>query len=212
MNFPSSIAFTKSLFPDLPRMKAEQSLSAIFRQLRPCLSRSYAHPCRLRHFSQLAASGHPFGPKPQLEIAPKIQSITPPQNSPLRNLQVRHQSSASTVVASVPTAPEAPTEASSEKPPAYELTFTCKPCSHRSTHNVSKQGYHKGTVLITCPDCKNRHLISDHLKIFVDKSLTIEDLMREKGQLVKRGHLGGHGDVEFWDDGTSNERRVDASQ
>lgn len=56
-----------------------------------------------------------------------------------------------------------PTRAELE--PAYELTFTCKPCRHRSAHRISKQGYHKGSVLITCPDCKNRHVISDHLQV-----------------------------------------------
>lgn len=90
--------------------------------------------------------------------------------------------------------------------PSYELTFTCNVCKTRSSHRLSKQGYHNGTVLITCPDCKNRHLISDHLKIFSDKSVTIEDLMREKGDLVKRGSLSAEGDVEFWDDGTSTSR------
>lgn len=77
--------------------------------------------------------------------------------------------------------------------------------------------------MITCPDCKNRHLISDHLKasrlrpshqsevanseqIFSDKSVTIEDLMREKGSLVKKGLLSAEGDVEFWDDGSTTPR------
>ena len=49
--------------------------------------------------------------------------------------------------------------------PAYELTFTCKPCGHRSTHVISKQAYHYGTTLVRCPDCKDRHVISDHLKV-----------------------------------------------
>jgi len=49
--------------------------------------------------------------------------------------------------------------------PAYEMTFTCKACETRSSHRVSKQGYYHGTVLITCPGCKARHLISDHLKV-----------------------------------------------
>lgn len=93
-----------------------------------------------------------------------------------------------------------------EQVPSYELTFTCNVCKTRSSHRLSKQGYHKGTVLVSCPDCKNRHLISDHLKIFSDKSITIEDLMREKGNLVKKGLLSAEGDVEFWDDGTSTER------
>ncbi|OAG11333.1 zf-DNL-domain-containing protein [Paraphaeosphaeria sporulosa] len=90
--------------------------------------------------------------------------------------------------------------------PAYELTFTCKACTTRSSHRVSKQGYHHGTVLISCPGCKNRHLISDHMKIFSDKSVTLEDLMREKGDLIKRGTLSSGGDVEFWDDGSTSPR------
>ncbi|KAF9696385.1 hypothetical protein EKO04_005532 [Ascochyta lentis] len=93
-----------------------------------------------------------------------------------------------------------------EQVPSYELTFTCNVCKTRSSHRLSKQGYHKGTILIACPDCKNRHLISDHLKIFSDKSVTIEDLMKEKGKLVKRGSLSAEGDVEFWDDGSSTPR------
>lgn len=52
-----------------------------------------------------------------------------------------------------------------EQVPSYELTFTCNVCKTRSSHRMSKQGYHKGTILISCPDCKNRHLISDHLKV-----------------------------------------------
>jgi hypothetical protein len=49
--------------------------------------------------------------------------------------------------------------------PSYQLTFTCRPCQTRSTHNVTKQAYHGGTVLIQCPGCKNRHVIADHLKV-----------------------------------------------
>ncbi|RSL99538.1 hypothetical protein CDV31_012115 [Fusarium ambrosium] len=84
------------------------------------------------------------------------------------------------------------------KPSYYQLSFTCVPCGHRSHHNVSKQGYHHGSTLITCPECRNRHVISDHLNIFGDRKITVEDLMREKGQLVKRGSLGEDGDIEFW--------------
>ena len=36
--------------------------------------------------------------------------------------------------------------------------------------------------------------------------MTIEDLMREKGQLVKKGSLSEDGDLEFWEDGTTTER------
>lgn len=61
-------------------------------------------------------------------------------------------------------------------------------------------------MLITCPSCRNRHVISDHLNIFGNKKLTVEDLMREKGRLVKRGTLGEDGDVEFWEDGSTTTR------
>jgi protein import protein ZIM17 len=40
------------------------------------------------------------------------------------------------------------------------------------------------------------------VNIFGDKSMTIEDLMRERGQLVKKGTLSEDGDLEFWEDGT----------
>lgn len=90
--------------------------------------------------------------------------------------------------------------------PSYELTFTCVPCGTRSAHNVSKQGYHHGSVLITCPSCRNRHIISDHLHIFGNRNVTVEELVRERGQLVKRGTLGEDGDVEFWEDGTTTVR------
>lgn len=99
-----------------------------------------------------------------------------------------------------------PKKPNTPKQPTYELTFTCLPCGSRSAHHVSKQGYHHGSVLITCPSCRNRHVISDHLNIFGNRSLTVEDLMREKGRLVKRGTLGEDGDVEFWEDGSTTIR------
>lgn len=52
--------------------------------------------------------------------------------------------------------------------PEYEMTFTCTPCKTRSSHRVSKHGYHHGSVLITCPECRNRHVISDHLSVCAD--------------------------------------------
>ncbi|KAI0135027.1 DNL zinc finger-domain-containing protein [Daldinia grandis] len=104
--------------------------------------------------------------------------------------------------------PSASKKASTTKhvEPHYQLTFTCVPCGKRSTHTITKQGYHHGSVLITCPSCRNRHVISDHLSIFGDRKITIEDLMKERGQLVKKGTLGETGDVEFWEDGTVTHR------
>jgi hypothetical protein len=74
---------------------------------------------------------------------------------------VRFESSAAS-----PTSANAPeSRLEREQVPSYELTFTCNVCRTRSSHRLSKQGYHHGTVLIQCPDCKNRHLIADHLKV-----------------------------------------------
>ena len=60
---------------------------------------------------------------------------------------------------------KAKVEALKQEQPSYQLTFTCAKCLDRSTHRISKQGYHHGTVLVTCPGCKNKHLISDHLGV-----------------------------------------------
>ncbi|RJE18513.1 DNL zinc finger [Aspergillus sclerotialis] len=65
---------------------------------------------------------------------------------------------------------------------------------------MSKHGYHRGTVVIRCPSCKNRHVMSDHLKIFFDKSSTLDEILGERGGKVTRGYLDG--DMEFWEDGT----------
>lgn len=87
-----------------------------------------------------------------------------------------------------------------EQEPAYQIVFTCKPCGHRSAHRMSKHGYHRGTVVIRCPSCSNRHVMSDHLKIFLDQSSTLEDILKESGGKITRGYL--EGDMEFWEDGS----------
>ncbi|RDA94402.1 hypothetical protein CP533_2264 [Ophiocordyceps camponoti-saundersi (nom. inval.)] len=97
-------------------------------------------------------------------------------------------------------------------PAYYLLTFTCIPCDARTQHRVSKHGYHYGSVLITCPGCRNRHVISDHLRIFGDRDVTVEELMREKGRLVKRGTLGEDSDVEFWPEELSSTQTSSSSE
>lgn len=57
------------------------------------------------------------------------------------------------------------TQPSRQEVPSYEMRFTCKKCMTPQIHRMSKQAYHHGTVLVTCPGCKNRHLIADHLKV-----------------------------------------------
>ncbi len=178
-------------------MKTDQSLSTICRQLRSSFTRANIQPSHFRPLSQLAAINHPVSSKQQL-FTSHLRRLSAQPRRPLPFVLNRHQSS--TTVPPISYVPATP----AQNPSAYELTFTCKPCLHRSTHKISTQGYHHGTVLITCPDCKARHVISDHLKIFADESFTIEDLMRQKGHIVRRGSL--EGDLEVWDDGTKVER------
>jgi protein import protein ZIM17 len=123
---------------------------------RVCLRQpSATQACRqqLRHLSSRPSSAFP----PLL----RIQSHLPPI---FQSQQRRCESTAK---------PKPLTDRPDELPkaepraevPSYEMTFTCKACSTRSSHRMSKQGYHHGTILITCPGCKNRHLIADHLKV-----------------------------------------------
>ncbi|KAJ5655875.1 hypothetical protein N7507_007825 [Penicillium longicatenatum] len=119
---------------------------------------------------------------------------------------IRHNSTANPLTADA-TQPE--TDAERERKneerrsneEAYRITFTCKPCGERSAHRMSKQGYHRGTVLIQCPTCKNRHVMSDHLGIFYDEKTTLESILQEKGESIKHGKMDGN--LEFWDDGTT---------
>lgn len=83
--------------------------------------------------------------------------------------------------------------------PRYQLSFTCKKCSTRSSHEVSKQAYHKGTVLIQCPGCKNRHLIADHMKIFSDTSITLEDILAQKGETMEKRAIGPNEEDLEWE-------------
>ena len=43
-------------------------------------------------------------------------------------------------------------------------------------------------------------------QIFGDRKVTVEELLKEKGQLVKKGTLGEDGDLEFWTDGSVTSR------
>lgn len=139
-------------------MKTDQPLSAIFRHLRPSLRQShpaYSHP---RLFSQLAPLRHP---RTSHTLNPNI----PKSLFSLHPLHLRRISGSTSSSAVAPSQDYPSNTQGLPVQPTYELTFTCKPCKHRSTHRISKQAYHKGSVLITCPECSNRHIMSDHLKV-----------------------------------------------
>ncbi|KZT37962.1 zf-DNL-domain-containing protein [Sistotremastrum suecicum HHB10207 ss-3] len=102
---------------------------------------------------------------------------------------------------------ESPEEPEVKIQPKLSLTFTCTvaDCGHRSTHEFKKASYERGIVIVECPSCKNRHLIADHLGWFKESTQggqmrTVEDLMKAKGEKVRRGRLDAGGVVEYVDD------------
>ena len=45
----------------------------------------------------------------------------------------------------------------------FQISYTCKVCGHRNSHQVTRLAYRKGVVIAQCKGCFSRHWISDHL-------------------------------------------------
>lgn len=50
----------------------------------------------------------------------------------------------------------------------------------------TKKAYHHGVVIVRCESCDSLHLMADNLGWFEDGGVNIEELMRRKGQEVRK--------------------------
>lgn len=71
-----------------------------------------------------------------------------------------------------------------------QMIYTCKVCKTRNSQTISSQAYTQGVVIVRCSGCNNNHLVADNLGWFRDKKTNIEDILKEKGETVKRVSIG----------------------
>lgn len=83
--------------------------------------------------------------------------------------------------------------------PKFQLQYTCKVCSTRNSHSVTRVAYRNGVVIAFCKGCKSKHLIADNLGWsnyiggfdFDNGERNIETYMKNRDREVNDKGLGG---------------------
>ncbi|XP_077164271.1 DNL-type zinc finger protein [Paroedura picta] len=83
-------------------------------------------------------------------------------------------------------------ESAAAASPRLGLAYTCKVCGRRAAQTVSRAAYERGVVIATCPGCRSRHLIADHLGWFAHLGghRDVEEILAARGEAVRRVAAG----------------------
>eukprot|EP00579_Thalassiosira_antarctica_P001110 CAMPEP_0201866110 /NCGR_PEP_ID=MMETSP0902-20130614/795_1 /ASSEMBLY_ACC=CAM_ASM_000551 /TAXON_ID=420261 /ORGANISM="Thalassiosira antarctica, Strain CCMP982" /LENGTH=247 /DNA_ID=CAMNT_0048391011 /DNA_START=44 /DNA_END=787 /DNA_ORIENTATION=+ len=81
----------------------------------------------------------------------------------------------------------------------FKIQYTCKVCSTRNSHSVTRIAYRNGVVIAQCKGCPSKHLIADNLGWsnyiggfdFDNGERNIETYMENREQEARENGMGG---------------------